>query len=125
MSSQYMIGTTAENIAAIDALFKRRQDCEPRGDPMDYAEVVTLGDGTTLGQGWLKQTWHFDFVGEAYRNALYAYAGKAVYVRTRKNDGTFGYFTALFVWPEREPEHDADRVLDLTIELRKLVEYTV
>lgn len=123
MASNYWIGTTAGNIAAIDALFKRSNDTEPRGDPMDYAQYVETGAGTRVGVGWLRQIWHFDFVGEAYRNALFAYVG-AVYVKTRMNDGTFGYFTGELVWPEQEPEHQADRVLDLNIELRKLVSYT-
>lgn len=123
MASDYWIGTTAGNIAAIDALFKRAQDTEPRGDPMDYSRPTETGDGKRVGLGWLRQTWHFDFVGEAYRNALFAYVGP-VYVKTRKNDGSFGYYTAELVWPETEPEHDADRVLDLNIELRKLVSYT-
>lgn len=122
MASNYMIGTTAGNIAAIDGLFARPQDCEPRGLPMTYSRPVETGAGTRVSLGWLQQVWHFDFVGETYRNSLFSYVGP-VYVRTRKNDGSFGYFTGLLVWPEEEPEHEADRVLDLNIELRQLVEY--
>jgi hypothetical protein len=90
---------------------------------MEYASVVTLGDGTTRNLGWLRQTWHWTMLSESMRNALYAYVG-SVYVYTRKNDGSFGYYTGTLVWPEKEPEHLANRVLDLNIELRELVVYT-
>jgi hypothetical protein len=123
VSSAYKIGTTAGNIAAIDTLFSSPRDCEPHGDPIDYAESVELGDGTRRGMGWLRQNWHWDFLSESMRNSLFALMGP-VYICTRMNSGSFGYFTAELVWPQTEPEHYANRVLDLTIELRKLVSYT-
>lgn len=125
MPSEYMIGLTELTMAPVDDLFARAQDCEPRGEPMDYTEVVEVASGARRGFGWLRQKWHFDFVGETYRNNLFAFANQRVYVHTRKNDGTFGYFTGVFTWPEREPEHIADRVLDLTVELVALEPFEV
>jgi len=119
--TDYMIGTTYANLSyfrnlAIPML-------PPRGDPMDYAKTVTLGDGTQRGVGWLRQSWHWDYLTEAQRNQLYNYIGD-VFVWTRKNDGNFGLYTAELVWPDTEPEHYCNRVIDLTVELRKLVVYT-
>jgi hypothetical protein len=119
-----MIGSTAGNIAAIDALFHTQRDCEPHGDPMDYSQPTDIASGARLGLGWLEQVWHWDFLSETFRNSLAAYANTTVYVHTRMNSGSFGYYTATLLWPEKEPEHVADRVLDLSITLRNLIGYT-
>lgn len=119
----YLIGTTYEGLAEVSGLGSSAMGTDPRGDPMEYSNVVTLGDGTARNLGWLKQTWHWDIMPEAQRNALYNYIGD-VYIYTRENDGTFGYYTGELIWPEKEPEHFSNRVLDITIEIRKLVVYT-
>ena len=119
----YKIGTTYGNLTVVDGLGSADPRSDPRGDPMEYANVVTLGDGTTRNLGWLRQKWHWEFMSESMRNALYAYVG-SVYVYTRENDGTFGYYTGTLVWPEKEPEHYSNRVLDVNVEIRELIVYT-
>lgn len=118
----YKIGTSYEGLALVTSL-GTKEPRDPRGDPMEYSQPTTLGDGTIRNLGWLRQNWHFDILSESQRNALYALIGD-VYVYTRKNDGTFGYFTGELVWPEKEPEHYSNFVKDLNIELRKLTVYT-
>lgn len=119
----YKIGTSYANMVNVDSLGSAFPQSDPRGDPMEYADVVAIGDGTNRETGWLKQNWYWEILSESMRNALYAYVG-SVYVYTRKNDGSFGYFTGILVWPEKEPEHYSNRVLKLSVELRKLVVYT-
>lgn len=119
--AEYKIGTSYAGMTYFSALTIPTAD--PRGDPMEYSNVVEIGNGTRKNLGWLRQMWHWDFLTEAQTSQLRAFLG-SVYVTTRKNDGTFGVYTATLVWPEEEPEHYANRVLDITIELRKLVVYT-
>jgi hypothetical protein len=121
MSSTIKIGTTSGGMAYLSALSPAIR--EPLIDPMDYAETIELGDGTRQGQGWLMQNWHWDFVTEAQANKLRTYIG-TVYVVTLENDGTTGTYSGTLVWPEKEPEHRSNRVLDLTIELRNLAVVT-
>jgi hypothetical protein len=52
------------------------------------------------------------------------FANTIRYVRTRKNDGTFGVYSCTFILPEEEPEHFAGRVLDADILLRDMHVYT-
>lgn len=117
----YKIGTSHAGLAAFSALTVPMAD--PRGEAMDYARYTELGNGSKLGTGWIQQTWHWGFMSEAQRNQLFNYVG-VVYIYARKNSGSFGYFTGVLVWPEAEPEHYANRVIDITVEIRKLVEYT-
>ena len=116
--SQVMIGTTVGGMQFLDELLP--DTGEPRTLPVDYSQFVELGNGIRLGQGWLRCFWHWDVLTETERNTLYAYAGN-VYVKTLGNNGTYTTYYALMLWPEREPEHFADRVIDLTIELRQMV----
>lgn len=123
MAREYKIGLNHAGLAYFSAIAVPMPD--PRGEAMDYAQPTDLGDGTKRGLGWLQQTWHWGFLTEAQRNHLHdTYTGKTVNVLTRKNDGTFAEYTALFTWPENEPEHYANRVIDITITLRKLTAVT-
>lgn len=123
MDDIYKIGTSYGGLALLSTLAGNERDRDPRGEPMEYSAPIKLGDGTIRNLGVLTQTWHWDFMSEARRNALYALVG-SVYVYTRKNDGTFGYFTAKLIWPENEPEHFSNRVLDVDLILWKLQVYT-
>jgi hypothetical protein len=118
MAKTIKIGTTAGNLTYLGLLTPRI--VEPLVDPIDYAETIEQGDGQRVGMGRLVQAWHWDILSEAQANKLRTYVG-AVYVQTLKNDGTTGVYTAKLVWPEKEPDHRAGRVLDLTVELRDLV----
>jgi hypothetical protein len=120
--ADFMIGATYGGMAYFKDLTVAMK--EPRADPMDYAKMITLGDGTDRGVGQLVQIWHWGFMSEAQRNALEEFIGP-VYVRTLQNDGTFGVFTAELAWPKKEPEHYAKRVIDISLELRKLKAYTI
>jgi hypothetical protein len=123
MASVYKIGTTYGNMKTIGSLSTNAKDKDPRGEPMEYSRPVKLGDGSTRNLGVLTQTWHWDFMTETLRNALYNYIGD-VYVYTRNNAGSFAYYTAKLIWPENEPEHYANRVLDVSLQLWGLETYT-
>ena len=118
MAKTIKIGTTSGGMALLGALTPAIT--EPLVEPIDYAEMVELGDGTRQGLGWLTQRWHWDFLTEAQANKLRTYVG-SVYVQTWNNAGSAATYAATLVWPEQEPEHRSARVLDLTIELRNMV----
>ncbi len=123
ISSIYRIGTTYGGMVDVVSFAANMRDKEPRGLPIDYSQNIDLGDGTRKGMGWQTQDWHWDFMSETMRNSLHAFIGP-VYIQTRMNDGAFGYFTAVMVWPDAESEHYSDRVLDLTITFRKMISYS-
>lgn len=125
---EYKIGATYAGMDYVENLGgSAGQHFAPEAYPIDYSEVVTLGNGMRRGLGWLTTKWHWGFLPIAQYNALKAFcAGLAsqVYIKTRNNDGTFGVYTAIMLWPEKEPERRAGRVLDVTIEFTKLIAYT-
>lgn len=112
------LGATLGGLQYIGDIFPGLK--EPRTFPIDYSLYVELGDGTKQGQGWLRQVWHWDVLTEDERNALFAFVGN-VYVITQENDGSVGMYSALMIWPEKEPEHFADKVIDISIEMRQMV----
>lgn len=119
--AELMIGTTYETMATFET--SDLAVSEPRSDPMDYAKSIELGDGMRRGMGDLRQTWHWGLLTETQRNALLDYLGP-VYVRTLQNDGDYELYTADLLWPEKEPEHYAGSLFDLSLELRRLVVFT-
>lgn len=119
----YQIGTNHADLGYISAKFAAdglNVMPDPRGDPMEYSQPTRLGDGTMSGLGWLQQTWHWEFMTEAQCATLRGYIG-AVNVLTRANSGSMVEYTAVLVWPEREPEHYCNKVLDVTITLIQMV----
>jgi hypothetical protein len=93
---------------------------DPRGEPMEYASPSKIGDGTTKNFGWLQQEWHWDVLTEAQCADLRAFIG-SVNILTRNNAGTFVEYTGIMEWPEREPEHFDNHVLDVTVNFIQLV----
>jgi hypothetical protein len=124
MSDNIQIGTTYAGRAYLSTFFNDSRDREPRAMPMEYLGRINAGDGTEPGSGGLTQVWSFGRLSEHYYEHLRAFLNTAVYVRTLKNDGTYGYYTAVFVGPAKEPEHFAGRVLGAEITLKFLVAYT-
>jgi hypothetical protein len=123
----YMIGTTALNMVNLETLFAaNRGTFTAHADPVDYAKIVQLGDGSQRGLGWLQTQWHFDYLSLTHYALLKAYCSglsASVYIKTRKNDGTFGVYTARMLWPEQEPERGSSAiVLDINIKFIQLVE---
>lgn len=116
-----MIGTTYETMVYFES--SDLAVTEPKADPMDYAKSIELGDGMRRGMGDLRQTWHWGLLTETQRNVLLAYLGP-VYVRTLQNAGTLELYTADLLWPEKEPEHYAGSLFDLSLELRRLKVFT-
>lgn len=93
---------------------------DPRSDPMEYSEPTKLANGTVLNQGWLQQEWHWTSMTEAQCATLRGYIG-AVNVLTRTNAGSFAEYTGVLIWPEKEPEHYCNHVLDVTVKIIQLV----
>jgi hypothetical protein len=102
------------------AKYKSVPMSDPYIDPIEYAGMATLGDGTVRSIGWLQQNWQWAFMSEAQCETLRGYIG-AVNVLTRNNAGTMTEFTGVLLWPEREPEHRAGRVLDVVVRIIQMV----
>lgn len=102
------------------AKYKSVPMSDPLCDPMEYAEQVVLANGTVLSQGWLQQNLHWAFMSEAQYTTMRGYIGSAN-ILTRTNTGTTAEYTCLIIGPEREPEHRAGRVLDVTFTAIQLV----
>jgi len=120
---EYQIGVNHGDLGYISAKFAAdglNAMPDPRGDPMEYSQPTKLGDGTVRGLGWLQQTWHWDIMTEAQCTTLRGYIG-AVNVLTRNNAGSFVEYTGVLVWPEKEPEHFDNHVLDITVTIIQLV----
>jgi len=119
-----MIGTSYGGLAYLSTFFNDSRDREPRTTTIDYANHIDAGDGTRPGNGWLEQKWHYGRLTEHYWSHLAAFNNTVVYIKTYKNDGTLGYYTAIMVMPDEEPEHFAGRVLEADITFKMMVVYT-
>jgi len=122
--SELMIGTSYGSIAYLSTFYNDLRDRDPRCSPIDYAARIEAGDGSRPGSGWLEQKWIFGRLTEHYWAHLMDFKDVAVYIRTRKNDGTYGYYTAMTVAPMEEPEHFAGLVLNTELLFRAMVVYT-
>jgi len=121
--SEYFVGTSHGDLGTIAAKFAAdglNAMPDPRSDPMEYSQPAKLGDGTIRSLGWLQQTWHWDVMTEAQCATLRGYIG-AVNVLTRNNAGSIVEYTAVLVWPEKEPEHWSNHVMDVTVTLIQMV----
>lgn len=122
----YQIGATAETMVNLETLFvSTRGIFTAHADPVDYSKPTRRGNGSVQGNGWLQTVWHFDYLSLTHYNLLKAYCtglSADVFIKTRKNDGTFAVYTATMLWPEKEPERASSAVVqDITINFIKLV----
>jgi hypothetical protein len=124
VSDNMKLGTSYGALAYLSTFFNDSRDREPRCLPIVYAAYVDVGDGSRPGSGWMTQKWVWSRLTEHYWDHIMSFRNSAVYVLTRKNDGTFGYYTAILIGPDEEPEHFAGRVLGAEITLRAMVVYT-
>ena len=120
----FQIGATYAGLANVSTLYETLRDRDPNAKPIGYLSHIEVGDRTRIAQGLPQQVWHWDILSEAMWATLVGYANTTKYVRTRKNDGTFGVFTCIIILPEEEPEHFAGRVLDVDFTLRDMIAYT-
>ncbi len=111
-------------MVTLDTMFHDIFDKDPRAMPIDYANFIDAGDGTRPGSGWSEQKWVWGRISETFWTSLTAFFNTVVYIDTRKNDGTFGHYTATMVRSGAEPEHYAGRVINAEILFRNLVAYT-
>jgi len=76
----------------------------PRGTHDRYSVVRVGGDGISVGDGYPRITWVFDYLTTAAFNILMAYitgASSSVSINTRLDDGTYqAYATAIMHRPE-------------------------
>jgi hypothetical protein len=123
---EFKIGLTYGGLTNIESL--TTPIFAPRSTYRQYAVRVGLGNDTVRGLGLPSATWSWGFLTAAQRDQLRTFCNEAsaeVYIQTKKRESSEEYdvFTGVMIWPEDE-EVSNDRVLDFTLEFRKLVEYT-
>lgn len=120
----YAIGATLETLTTLDQLDP--PVLEPTSEYQDYAEEIPLGDTGTRGVGFPIARWAFALMTAVeQRAALRDFCpakSAAVYITTRKNDGSYADFSAIMHWPLREQRFSDDEPMDLVIEFTRLVE---
>lgn len=77
----------------------------PRGDFQEWGRIFTKANAETVGHGFPVATWPFDYLSQAMVTQLRTFVGagvksKAIYIVTRKSDGTFQKYSCIMHWPE-------------------------
>lgn len=98
----------------------------PRGRFYESSEVADRSDGHVIGRGFPYAVWVFDWLNQAMVNQLRAYCpgySADVYLRTRRNDGSFADYQAIMVWPtadQMDRRRFGGRYQGLEIQFRQL-----
>jgi hypothetical protein len=119
----YKLGTTYGNMTNLESMSPPVS--APHHTLIIYSKPITVGDANVKGLGWKTTTWHWDYLTQAEYTQLRTYCtglSANVYINTKKNDGSYQAYTAVMIWPPEEPEFNAGKLLDITIEFRALVE---
>jgi len=93
---------------------------DPRRDPLRYSDPRDLANGLVKNYGWLFGKLHWDGISVEERTQIYTFVG-AMNIIMPDNDDILTEYAGLLIWPLEEPEHYGGGVLDLTVEVRKLV----
>ncbi len=101
----------------------------PRGRFYEAGTFADKLDGHQAGAGFPLAIWQFDILTQAMVNALRTICpgySAEVYLRTRKLDGTFGYYTGIMIWPgqQMDSRNFRGRYLGIEIQFRRLEVYT-
>lgn len=77
----------------------------PRGTFEEWSATFTKADGSVVGHGYPRATWHFDWLSQDMVDQLRTFcaAGNksaSVHIVTRRYDGTFVKYSAIMHWPE-------------------------
>lgn len=123
MTTEYMIGTTLEDLTPLDELETPVE--APKSDFQPYSEIRQAGDGSFISRGSAIAIWNFPFLEFIeQRDQLKQFcpgASAEVYIRTRLADDTFATFVCWMVWPLREQRENSWKV-GFQIQFHRLVE---
>ena len=98
----------------------------PRSVFREVAQQVDRLDAHVSGQGNIQAEWTFDLLTQSMVNTLRTICSgqsAAVYLTTRKNDGTFATYSAIMIWPsltQMERRRFKGRYLGLEFQFRQL-----
>ena len=119
----YEIGTTATttNLESLATAIN-----PPRGTFVEWSREYDRSDGAVNGDGYPSAIWRFDVLDQDMVDTLRAYCtskSAVVYIKTRKNDGTFIKYSAIMIWPgdQLSKRQFNGKYLNLEIPFRKLV----
>lgn len=120
----YEIGTTYGGMTNVESLTTALP--APRSTIQEFSQSVELASAGVRGAGWPVATWTWDILEQDQWDQIRTFcSGQSadVYIKTRKQDGTYQVYTATMVRPG-QVRKDSGRVLDLVVEFRNLVEYS-
>lgn len=120
--ADFEIGETLETMTNLEELVVPL--VPPKSQFIPYARVVNLGDGGKRGVGFPIAIWEFSLIGLEERNQLKEFcpgASADVYIRTKKNDDTYGDYSAKMIWPEGIEDRWFGEKKNFTIVFRNLV----
>lgn len=107
MASIFKIGAAVETLETLDALTTPLPD--PQWEFHEYKKVIRLGDGGSRGLGPQTAMWIFPLMEDAQIAQLEEYkSSDAIYIETRKRNGTLGVFEVLMNW--NDPRQDGDHM---------------
>ena len=124
MGYEYEIGSTYGGMANLGELSTPVP--APARTFKPYSVRKPLGDGTVRGLGFAQATWRWGYLTQDQRDQLRTFcsgASAGVYIKTRKNDGTYQVYSAVMVWPDEE-EFKNGKVLDFSIQFIQMQEYS-
>ncbi len=107
MASDFMIGTTAESLTALDELMTPVPD--PQWEFQLYRKMIKLGNKKVFGVGPQTPVWSFPLIEDAQVAELELYnLDVPIYIQTKKRDGTLGIFEVIANWVD--PRQDGDHM---------------
>lgn len=116
---EYKIGTSAGTMVLLSDL----DIPAPHQNYVPFSEVVDLGSGGVLGQGWPEDEWYWGFLTGSQRATLRTFVpghGAHIFVRDLMDDGiTYDDFECEAVWMKQE-DRQTGRRIGFTLVLRAM-----
>jgi len=123
--SEFSIAEYGDGQAGLDYLSALTEAVPwPQASYKPFAEIVDLGDLSKLAVGAPSAEWRFPLLEMDQRAQLRDYctgASSWVYIRTIDDDGDYGDYLALMIWPADEQPIRAGLVFDLVIRFEQMV----
>jgi hypothetical protein len=122
---EYKLGTTYGGMTNLEEMAKPVS--APHHTIPQYSKPTNLGSSQVRGLGWKTIVWHWDFIAQDQYDQLKSFCtglSASVFINTRKSDGTYQTYSAIMLWPTKEPEFQNNKLMNVDIEFRALLEYT-
>ena len=119
--SEFKIGSTLVGMAYLGSLTTPVP--APLVEQSNWDESIELESGGVRAGGSTPLNWRFGVLTQAQRDQLKSFcpgASATVYIRTKRNDGTYASYQTTMYWP-RDEKRDSGHYLDMVIKFDFLV----